>query len=88
MVKAKVVLWANVIVRRRRCGPCSSRIDSHTNFALLKTGVHAQEAIQHFIKNGNLLIPLVPFKLTYVHVSPGTPTEMKEFFRFWDLMPR
>ena len=62
-------------------------IDSHTNFAMLKTGVHAQEVIQHFNKNGVLLGPLVPSMPTYVRISLGTPTEMKEFWRIWDLMP-
>jgi histidinol-phosphate aminotransferase len=62
-------------------------IDSHTNFAMLKTGGHAQEVIQHFNKNGILLGPLVPAMPTYVRVSLGTPAEMKEFWRIWDLMP-
>ena len=62
-------------------------IDSHTNFAMLKTGGHGQDVIQHFNKNGILLGPLVPSMPTYVRVSFGTPTEMKEFWRVWDLMP-
>ena len=62
-------------------------IDSHTNFAMLKTGGHGQDVIQHFNKNGILLGPLVPSMPTYVSVSLGTPAEMKEFWRVWDLMP-
>jgi len=63
-------------------------IDSHTNFAMLKTGRHGQGVIQHFNNNGILLGSLVPSMPTYVRVSLGTPAEMKEFWRVWDLMPR
>jgi len=62
-------------------------IDSHTNFVMLKTGGHGQDVTQHFNQNGILLGPLVPSMPTYVRVSLGTPAEMKEFWRVWDLMP-
>jgi histidinol-phosphate aminotransferase len=62
-------------------------IDSHTNFAMLKTGTPGQDMIQHFNKNGILVGPLVPSMPTYIRVSLGTPVEMKEFWRVWDLMP-
>ncbi len=62
-------------------------IDSHTNFAMLKTERHGQDIIQHFNENGILVGPLVPSMPTYIRVSFGTPVEMKEFWRVWDLMP-
>jgi histidinol-phosphate aminotransferase len=62
-------------------------LDSHTNFAMLKTGGHGQDVIQHFNKNGILVGPLGRSMPTYLRVSLGTPAEMKEFWRVWDLMP-
>jgi histidinol-phosphate aminotransferase len=62
-------------------------IDSHTNFVMLKTGRPGQDVIEHFEKNRILLGPLVPSMGMYVRVSLGTPAEMKEFWRVWDLMP-
>jgi hypothetical protein len=54
---------------------------------MLKKGLHAQEVIQDFNKNGILLGSLAPSMPTYARVSLGTPAEMKEFWRVWDLMP-
>jgi histidinol-phosphate aminotransferase len=62
-------------------------IDSHTNFAMLKTGRMAVDVIEHFKKNNVLIARLFPSMNTYVRVSFGTPAEMKEFWRVWDLMP-
>jgi histidinol-phosphate aminotransferase len=62
-------------------------IDSHANFAMLKTGRMAVEVIEHFKKNDVLIARLFPSMNTYVRVSFGTPREMKEFWRVWDLMP-
>jgi histidinol-phosphate aminotransferase len=62
-------------------------IDSHTNFVMLKTARHGQDVVEHFKKNNILLGPLVPSMPMYVRVSLGTPVEMKEFWRVWDLMP-
>jgi histidinol-phosphate aminotransferase len=62
-------------------------IDSRTNFVMLNTGRPAVEIVEHFKKN-NVLIsgPVTPFD-TYIRVSLGTPAEMREFWRIWDLMP-
>jgi histidinol-phosphate aminotransferase len=62
-------------------------IDSHTNFALLNTGRPAVDVIEHFRQN-NVTLPQ-PFPLfdSHVRVSMGTPAEMHEFWRVWDLMP-
>jgi histidinol-phosphate aminotransferase len=62
-------------------------IDSHANFAMVETGRMAVEVIEHFKKNNVLIARLFPSMNTYVRVSFGTPGEMKEFWRVWDLMP-
>jgi histidinol-phosphate aminotransferase len=62
-------------------------IDSHANFAMLKTGRMAVDVIDHFRKNNIAIARLFPSMNTYVRVSFGTPDEMKEFWRVWDLMP-
>ena len=62
-------------------------IDSHTNFAMLKTGRMAVDVIEHFRKNNIAIARLFPSMNTYVRISFGTPDQMKEFWRVWDLMP-
>jgi histidinol-phosphate aminotransferase len=62
-------------------------IPSYTNFAMLKTNRPAVEVIEHFKKNNVQIARLFPSMNTYVRVSFGTPPEMKEFWRVWDLMP-
>jgi histidinol-phosphate aminotransferase len=62
-------------------------IDSHTNFAMLKTGRMAVDVIEHFRKNNIAIARLFPSMNTYVRVSFGMPDEMKAFWRIWDLMP-
>ncbi|MGB6962862.1 MAG: histidinol-phosphate transaminase [Candidatus Acidiferrum sp.] len=61
-------------------------IDSHTNFAMLRTGRNAAEIIEHFKKNNVLIGRLFPSMSSYIRVSFGTPPEMKEFWRVWGLM--
>jgi histidinol-phosphate aminotransferase len=61
-------------------------IPSYTNFAMLKTNRPAVEVIDHFKKNNIQIARLFPSMSTYVRVSFGTPPEMKEFWRVWDLM--
>jgi histidinol-phosphate aminotransferase len=62
-------------------------IPSYANFAMLKTSRPAVEVIDHFKKNTILIARLFPSMNTHVRVSFGTPPEMKEFWRVWDLMP-
>ena len=62
-------------------------IDSHANFVMLKTERQGSDVIEHFSKNNIQLGAPSPTMVTYVRVSLGTPTEMKEFWRIWDLMP-
>lgn len=64
-----------------------SGIDSHTNFAMLKTDRMAVDVIEHFRKNNIAIARLFPSMNTYVRVSFGTPDQMKEFWRVWDLLP-
>ncbi|HXJ07160.1 MAG TPA: aminotransferase class I/II-fold pyridoxal phosphate-dependent enzyme [Candidatus Acidoferrum sp.] len=62
-------------------------IPSYTNFAMLQTGRPAVEVIAHFKKNNIQIARLFPSMNTHVRVSFGTPSEMKEFWRVWDLLP-
>jgi len=63
-------------------------IDSHTNFVMLNAGRPAGGVVEHF-KHNNILLPppFVPMR-THVRVSLGTPPDMAEFWRVWDLLPR
>ena len=62
-------------------------IDSHTNFFMLKTGGHANGAIDHLKKHNILVAPPIPSMAKYIRVSLSTPHDMVEFWRVWDLMP-
>ena len=62
-------------------------IDSHTNFFMLKTGGHANGAIDHLKKHSILVAPPIPSMAKYIRVSLSTPHDMVEFWRVWDLMP-
>ena len=71
-------------------------IDSQTNFVMLSTGrpavgiveTLAVEIIEHFKMNNVLVSPPIPAFDKHIRVSLGTPAEMTEFWRVWDLMPR
>jgi histidinol-phosphate aminotransferase len=62
-------------------------IDSQTNFVMLNGGLHAQQTIEHFLKNNILLGPPIPEMPKFVRCSLGTPEEMREFWHVWDLLP-
>lgn len=64
-----------------------SAINSHANFAMLNAGRPTMEVIEHFKKNGILVARRFPPLDTCVRVSLGTPAEMTEFWKAWDLMP-
>jgi histidinol-phosphate aminotransferase len=77
--------------RQEFCNHANARmlrtIDSHTNFVLLNTGHPAAEMVAHFRKNRVLVAgPFDGFD-KHIRVSLGTPAEMREFWRVWDLMP-
>jgi len=59
-------------------------IPSHANFVMMNTELPAEGIIEHFKKNNILVVG--PFLKTYLRISLGTPPEMEEFWRVWDLM--
>ena len=63
-------------------------IDSHTNFVMLDTDRPATRVIEHFRTNRIAIAGFFPYFAKYIRVSLGTPEEMREFWRVWDLMPR
>ena len=62
-------------------------VDSHTNFVLLNPLRPVSEVLPHLEKNNVLVGPPIPALDKYIRVSLGTPAEMQEFWRVWDLMP-
>jgi histidinol-phosphate aminotransferase len=62
-------------------------IDSHANFAFMDVLRPAEVAIQHFHQHGIHLGPKFPSMPNHVRISFGTPEEMTEFWRVWDLLP-
>jgi histidinol-phosphate aminotransferase len=62
-------------------------IDSQTNFVMLGVGGLGEAVVAHFAANRILLPHPFPPLEQYVRVSIGTPAEMREFWRVWDLMP-
>jgi histidinol-phosphate aminotransferase len=61
-------------------------LDSHTNFVCLNVMRPAGEISEHYTKNNFVLAPLIPSMANYLRVSLGTPEEMREFWRVWDLL--
>jgi len=62
-------------------------IPSHTNFAMLQTNRPAPAVIAHFKQNNVEIARLFPSMNTFVRVSFGTPPQMQQFWRVWDLLP-
>jgi histidinol-phosphate aminotransferase len=62
-------------------------IDSHTNFVLLNAGASSNDLAEHFRKNNVLVAFGFRSMEDYLRVTIGTPEEMKEFWRVWDLLP-
>lgn len=62
-------------------------VDSHANFVLLNPLRPVSEVIPHLEKYNVLVAPPIPAMEKYIRVSLGTPAEMREFWRVWDLMP-
>lgn len=62
-------------------------IDSHANFAFMDALHPTDIVLEHFRKHKILLGPTFPSMPNYVRISFGTPEEMKEFWRIWDLLP-
>ena len=62
-------------------------IDSKTNFVMMDIHHPATEVIEHFGKNDILIGRAFPPMNTHIRISLGTPEEMHEFWRVWDLLP-
>ncbi len=62
-------------------------IDSLTNFVMLNTGRPSAQVVDHFAKHRILVAGSIAGFERYIRVSLGTPAEMREFWRVWDLMP-
>jgi histidinol-phosphate aminotransferase len=62
-------------------------IDSQTNFVMLDTLRQVGRVLDFFRAHGIALAAPVPRFDTYLRISIGTPAEMLEFWRIWDLMP-
>jgi histidinol-phosphate aminotransferase len=81
----------NMDERQEFCNQANARmlrtIDSHANFVMLNTGRPAAEIIAHFRANGVLVGGPYDGFQKHVRVSVGTPAEMREFWRVWDLLP-
>ena len=62
-------------------------IDSHANFVLLNPLRPVSEVLLHLEKYDVHVAPSIPAMERYIRISLGTPSEMREFWRVWDLMP-
>ncbi len=62
-------------------------IDSHTNFVMMNVNRPAKQVIEHFRQRGIVIGPSFPKMDTFVRVSLGTPTEMRQFWQVWDQLP-
>jgi histidinol-phosphate aminotransferase len=61
-------------------------LDSHANFVCLNVMRPAKEILEHYQKNDFVLPPTIPTMPTYLRISLGSPEEMIEFWRVWDLL--
>jgi histidinol-phosphate aminotransferase len=62
-------------------------IDSHTNFVMMDAHQPADDIIAHFLKNKIRIGRHFPPLTHHIRVSLGTPDQMREFWRVWDLLP-
>ena len=62
-------------------------LDSQANFVMLSTNGSPEAVIEHFAGNRIALPHPIPPPNQHIRVSLGTPTQMQEFWRVWDLMP-
>ena len=62
-------------------------INSKTNFMMMNTYHPAPDIIEHFRKNNVLIGRPFPPLDTFIRISFGTPENMREFWRVWDLLP-
>ena len=62
-------------------------IESQTNFIMMNPQRTPDEVIEHLKKHNILIGPKYPVLNKHIRVSLGTPAEMREFWRVWDVMP-
>ena len=62
-------------------------IDSQANFVMFDPLRPPDAVIQHLKEHHILIGPKYPAMPNYIRVSLGTPPEMQEFWRAWDLLP-
>jgi histidinol-phosphate aminotransferase len=62
-------------------------LESHTNFVMLNPLRPVGEVLEHLNKHNIVVAPPIPEMNKYLRVSLGTPGEMLQFWRVWDLMP-
>jgi histidinol-phosphate aminotransferase len=62
-------------------------IDSHTNFVMMDSHRPATDVIEHFRKHNVLIGRHFPPMDRHIRVSLGTPDDMQQFWRVWDMMP-
>ncbi len=62
-------------------------LDSHANFVMMKSPHPVDLVFEHLKKNNVLVAPPIPEMNKYIRVSLGTPADMLQFWRVWDLMP-
>jgi histidinol-phosphate aminotransferase len=77
--------------RQEFCNQANARmlktVDSHANFVMLNTGRPAVSIVDHFATNRVLVAGPFHGYEKYIRVSLGTPVEMRDFWRVWDLLP-
>lgn len=61
-------------------------IPSQTNFVMMNVERPVEEVIEHFQKNNILVGRPFPPMNTFLRISLGTPPQMGDFWRVWDLM--
>jgi histidinol-phosphate aminotransferase len=88
--RIRAIVQRNVDDRQEFANQANARklrvIDSQTNFVMLDTQRPADAIVDHFDRNG-IALPLAFAPLNeYIRVSLGTPSDMVEFWRIWDLM--
>src|SRR5205823_5398426 len=59
-------------------------IDSHTNFVMMNANRPAKQVVEHFYQHGIIIGLHFPGMDTYVRISLGTRTEMRQFWQVWD----
>jgi histidinol-phosphate aminotransferase len=62
-------------------------LDSQANFVMVNPMRPADQVIEHLKKNNVFIGSPIPAMRNYIRISLGTPTEMQEFWRVWNLMP-